>query len=239
MKWNKAETNRKLHRKGGGIGANQYGVYQVRHASSKQVMFIKTLLEQKAHDIKEVDYETLNVQGARDLITKLLSLPLKQGYVMPPTERQVSFAKKLIQDKEGGLELLNATLNKYGKNTLDDLSREAVSEIINSLIKKVDTPIKITEVGAYLYDETIYSIRKGVQSGKWQVWVYNEVVKTYIRNDKLLPLLKVITPDNRLTLEQAIQYSAQTGVCCHCGRTLTLLKSVASGMGAVCAKKYH
>ena len=228
------------HKQGGTKGGNQYGEYKVRHASDKQVMFIKTLLTQKAHNYNEseINFETLNVQGAGDMITKLLSLPLKEGYVIPPTERQINFAKKLIQDKEGGLELLNNVLKEKKVTSLEDLSKQSVSAIINTLINKTDVPLSITEVGAYLHNGTIYSIRQGQESKKWQVWSYNDIAKKYLRNDTLQPILKEITPNNRLTLEQAVKYSVQTGICCHCGRTLTVLKSVAGGIGPICAKRY-
>lgn len=229
------------HRTAGSVGGNQYGEYKVRYASPKQVLFIQTLLTQKAHNYKdgEIDFHTLNVQGAGDLITKLLALPLRADYVSQPTEKQVAFVKKLSQDKAGGLELLNKILADRKVNSVEQLSKEDVSLLIGTL-KLYDTkPLAITEVGAYLYEGEIYSIRIGNESKKWQVWSYDDNAKKYLRNDSLLHILKELTPTNRLTLEQAISRSVQTGVCCHCGRTLTLLKSVASGMGAVCAKKYH
>ena len=95
------------HRAGGSRGANGYGEYQVRYASEKQQLFIKTLLETKEHSFGEVDVATMNVQGAGELITKLLALKNKAGVVVPATEKQVSFATALIQKKEGGLETLN------------------------------------------------------------------------------------------------------------------------------------
>ena len=101
--------------------------------------------------------------------------------------------------------------------------------------------LAITEVGAYLLDETIYSIRLGRESNKLQVFAYSDISKKYVRLgiSKEKELLRQLQPTNRLTLEQAIKYSAQTGSCVHCGRTLTLRKSVVAGMGQVCASKYH
>lgn len=227
------------HRTAGSRGGNQYGEYKVRYASEKQVMFIQTLLSQKAHNEGEINFSTLNVQGATDLIKKLLTLPLREGYVIAPSEKQINFVKKLSQDKQGGIELLTNVLREQKVKAVEELSKQVVSGLINTLLAKEDTPVTITEVGAYLYEGEIYSIRLGVESRKWQVWSYSDEQKKYVRDESLLPLLKKIQPEHRLTLEQAINRSVQTGACCHCGRTLTLLKSVASGMGAVCAKKYH
>jgi len=232
------------HRKGGSKGANGYGEYQVRYASDKQINFIKQLLNSKQHNLTLTDeaLTKLNVQGAGELITNLLTLPAKEGYVIAPTERQVSYAQSLIQDKEGGIELLNDYLFTKKVNSLSDLDKSDVSAIINTLRARSNkpVPILIKEVGAYLLDETIYSIRKGSYSKEWQVWSYSDESKKYERNNKAneKKVLTTLDVSNRLTLEQAIRYSAQTGVCCHCGRTLTLLKSVTAGMGRVCASRY-
>ena len=224
----------------GAKGGNQYGAYQVRHASQRQVSFIKTLLQQKQHDLV-VDFENLNVQGAGDLITKLLALPLRDDYVAMPTERQLSFAQSLIKNRVGGMELYNQVLQNHGVNSLEQLTKSVVSGIINTLKDSDEISLAITEVGAYLLNETIYSIRLGKESGKLQVYSYSPYAEKYLRNDvsKEKEILRQLQPTDRLTLEQAIKYSAQTGSCVHCGRTLTLRKSVAAGMGQVCASKYH
>lgn len=232
------------HRIGGARGANGYGEYQVRYASEKQQLFIKTLLETKEHSFGEVDVATLNVQGAGELITKLLALPNKAGVVVKPSDKQVSFAMSLIQKKEGGMDTLNHYLHIRKAQSLEQLGRADVSEIINALKNAplIQVPIAITEVGAYLLDGTIYSIRLGNQSKKWQVWSFNPIAKKYLREpDKAKEdlVLQKVQPTDRLTLELAIKYSVQTGICCHCGRTLTVVKSVAGGIGPICAKRYN
>jgi hypothetical protein len=155
----------------------------------------------------------------------------------------VQFAQSLVTSKEGGQGLLANVLQSKGVHELSQLSRSDVSAIINSLktSKAKEVVIKISEVGAYLLNETIYSIRQGQESKKWQVWSYSDEAKKYQRNDKEVEtkVLSNVDETNRLTLSQAIKYSAQTGICCHCGRTLTVLKSVAGGIGPICAKRYR
>lgn len=237
------------HRTGGSKGANGYGEYQVRYASDRQKQFITSLLTTKEvpsdADITGISLDTLNVQGAKDLITWLLQLPNKAGVVIPPSEKQLSFATALVQKKADGLATLNHYLHNRKVNTIEQLGRADVSEIINTLKNSPDklAPCKLThkDVGAYLVDEVVYSIREGRQSGRLQVWSYSEASGKYVRNNLTIEkeILSKVELTDRLTLELAIKHSAQTGVCCHCGRTLTLLKSVAGGMGAVCAKKYQ
>ena len=232
--------NTTTHRKGGSTGANGYGEYQVRYASERQKKFIENLLATKNHNYNNLNLAELNVQGAGEIINELLSCDNKAGIVIPPTEKQLQFAQALVTSKEGGQGLLANVLQSRGVHELTQLSRGDVSAIINSLKLVKNAPMKITEVGAYLLDGTIYSIRQASESKKWSVWTYSDEVKKYVRNDVATKeILKKVEPTDRLTLELAIKYSAQVGICVHCGRTLTLLKSVAGGMGAICAKKYH
>jgi len=233
-------SNTTTHRKGGSTGANGYGEYKVRNASPKQVAFIEKLLATKNHNYNNLNLAELNVQGAGEIINALLSCDNKAGVVIPPTEKQLQFAQALVTSKEGGQGLLANVLQSKGVHELSQLSRGDVSAIINSLKLVKDAPMKITEVGAYLLDGIIYSIRQSNESKKWSVWTYSADVNKYVRNDVVKKeVLKKVEPKDRLTLELAIKYSAQVGICVHCGRTLTLLKSVAGGMGAICAKKYH
>jgi len=234
------------HRTGGSRGANGYGEYQVRHASPKQQLFIKSLLETKEHDYTLTDesISKLNVQGAGELITILLAKPNKAGVVLSATEKQLAYAQALILKKQGSLATLNAFLQKNKVHTLEELPKSDVSTLINELRYKSDkeVPISITDVGAYLLNGTFYSIRKGNQSKKWQVWTYDKNFGKYLREPiqtKEDSILQQLVPTDRLTLETAIKYSVQTGVCCHCGRTLTVLKSVAGGIGPICAKRYN
>jgi hypothetical protein len=234
-------TTLSTHRTGGAKGANGYGEYQVRYASDRQQQFIKTLLETKAHSFVDVDVTTLNVQGAGELITKLLALPNKAGVINPASEKQLSFANSLIAKKEGGTETLNHYLHNRKVSSLEELDRKDVSEIINALkfAKEVTPPMKITEVGAYILNGVVYSIRQHSETKRWSVWTYSDTAERYVRNDKESNVLYQLDTTDRLTLELAIKYSAQVGICVHCGKTLTVLKSVAGGIGPICAKKYH
>ena len=234
-------TTLSTHRTGGAKGANGYGEYQVRYASERQQQFIKTLLETKAHSFVDVDVTTLNVQGAGELITKLLALPNKPGVINSASEKQLSFANSLIKKKEGGTETLNHYLHNRKVSSLEELDRKDVSEIINALkfAKEVTPPMKITEVGAYILDGVVYSIRQNSETKRWSVWTYSDTAERYVRNDKEFGVLYKLDTTDRLTLELAIKYSAQVGICVHCGKTLTVLKSVAGGIGPICAKKYH
>lgn len=50
--------------------------------------------------------------------------------------------------------------------------------------------------------------------------------------------VRFVKADQRMTLEQAKAYGILTGICCCCGKDLTVPKSVAAGIGPVCAKRF-
>lgn len=231
-------TTTTKHRKGGSKGGNQYGSYTVRNASEKQIAFIKKLLDQKKHNNLSIDFTKLNVQGATELIKTLMALENNDTHFVLPTEKQLSYAKLLIRTKVNGFALEREVLDKNGVTSLANLSSTEVSKVINTLKPADYLPQQITETGAYRFNGRVVSVRIGNQSGKWQVWEYNKELGKWGYDFKKTWILAHLTPAMRLSLEEAIKISAQTGTCVHCGRTLTDLKSVAGGMGKVCADKY-
>lgn len=50
--------------------------------------------------------------------------------------------------------------------------------------------------------------------------------------------VRELGPEHKLTLEQAKEFGALYGTCCVCGKTLTDEKSIAAGIGPVCARKF-
>jgi len=230
-------TTTTKHRKGGTRGGNQYGEYTVRHATSKQIAFIEKLLADRVHNLT-LDLTQLNVQGAKEVIESLLKLEKRAD--SPATPKQIAYAQYLVRTKRNGFTLERATLDRYNVKELNDLrfKGKEVSAFIELLSKDKDLERTITEVGAYRWNGKVISVRIGRESGKWQVWEFNDSIKKWEFIYKKSWILLHLTPAMKLSLEEAIKVSAQTGTCVHCGRTLTDLKSVAGGMGKVCASKY-
>jgi len=98
------------------------------------------------------------------------------------------------------------------------------------------------DIGAYLHDGKIYSVRMDRKSNQIQAWEYNKERKEYRRpffSADERRILYSLRASARFTLSLAEKYSIETGICCHCGRYLSAKKSVANGMGPVCRKHYH
>jgi hypothetical protein len=225
-------------RVGGSIGGNQYGKYKVRTPSERQLAFIQKLLATKNHTLGTPDLSQLNVQGASDLIELLLGCDNLDTYLVVATPKQISYLKSLSISRVGGEELLKKLLDDNKATALETLSAELVGGAISTLVQYPEIRQSITETGAYKYNGVVYSIRIGRQSGRWQVYEYSPQDKKWVYYTKNNYVLKKLSSADRLSLNEAIEVSAQTGTCVHCGTTLTALKSVAGGMGKTCAEKY-
>lgn len=225
-------TPTKTHKRAGSKAGNQYGTYKVRTITNAQVNFLKKLLEQKKHnvDVSAINFEEINVQWGTELIDQLLKAEDKVERLA--SERQVAFVKSLAQNKVGG-EILLGLLEQR------ELTAKEASTWIEQLKNSSNArSITITDTGAYRYNGVVYSVRKGRQSGNWQVFSLNTDTNKWEYDKVAYKYLYYITASDRLTLNEAIEASGQTGSCVHCGITLTAVKSVAGGMGSTCAKKY-
>jgi Family of unknown function (DUF6011) len=102
--------------------------------------------------------------------------------------------------------------------------------------RRVEDPV--TEVGAYKHDEDIYKVQKSRQSGN----LYAKILVVGDRKGRFeyAPgAIKLLSASERMTLEQAKEYGAEFGVCCNCGATLIVEKSIEAGIGPVCAKRFR
>ena len=52
------------------------------------------------------------------------------------------------------------------------------------------------------------------------------------------PLLRLLKPEHKMTLEQAQAYGRLTGRCCRCAAILTDSDSIERGLGPICASKF-
>lgn len=109
---------------------------------------------------------------------------------------------------------------------------------------QVPTKTRATE-GMYRKAGSIYKVQAAVHgSGKTYA---KRLVETLVRDPKTgknkwrfeyAPgFVMELRPEHRLTIEQAKEFGALYGTCCVCGRTLTDEKSIAAGIGPVCAGK--
>ena len=169
--------------------------------------------------------------------------------ILAATEKQLSFIKSLAKEILGTDELANAFIVKLHEDGALS-SRVLVSGVIDELIAKRNAkraearPMYAAELEPGMYktaDGTIYKIQLAVHGSK----------KPYAK--RLVPpaefganaefvyapgAMRGILPEHKMTLEEAKEFGALYGTCCVCGRTLTDERSIAAGIGPVCARRF-
>jgi hypothetical protein len=218
----------------GSPASNQYGQFTVRYASPAQQRYIRKLLDERAHEFGDLNPATVNVQNASHVIDQLLRSPVRPDKVAPASDKQLAFIESLKFQRDGAEQFIQQFYAGYGS---DQLTAPDAKYLIDNLLKLPAVVRQVVvEVGAYRYNGTIYSVRRGRESGNlnafhWSPdtnqWTYAGATKYELR------------PEHRLSLAEALTFGVQTGSCAHCGITLTNKTSAMVGMGPTCRKKYE
>ena len=220
----------------GAKAGNQYGTFKVHYCSPAQARFIARLLNERVHDFQIGDATRVNKKHATRIIDQLLKCPKK--VIDPVSEKQLSYLDLLIKTRSGADQYTDLFLQAEKKSAIFSLDRDQAKKLIDQLVRlpKAQQSEVAIEVGAYLHDGVVYSVRRNSGSGRLHAFSFDADRKQWIFARDIVYQIK---PEERLTLAQASQFGASTGYCVHCGRTLTVQKSVVAGMGRVCASKYH
>ena len=145
------------------------------------------------------------------------------------TINQINFYNTLKNERD----LTGITL----PHITDATSNADMSNIISLLVQAPKLgSVPLLPTGFYLYEGSVYRVQKSKSShGHYAkrlivadgrgVWSYSPGA------------MKNLHGAERLTVEQAAFMGHHLGVCVVCGATLTDEKSVAAGIGPVCAKK--
>lgn len=96
------------------------------------------------------------------------------------------------------------------------------------------TPVTPAVEGMYILDGRIFKVQRAIH-GSGQLYA-KELQAT--KFDYAPGMYRRLNSSHRMTLEQAKEYGALYGTCCVCGRTLTDEKSIAEGIGPVCATRF-
>jgi hypothetical protein len=155
------------------------------------------------------------------------------------TAKQESYLKSLLDTRV--IDLL--TLQVIGKP--ESLSCTQASEVIGHLRNlpykvKESAPARVVAEGLesniiYLVEGAFYRVKRSRATGRMYACVLDDA-EGWVYDSAYIYLVK---PEHKLTLEQASAYGLATGVCIQCSATLTDPKSIALGIGPVCAKKYR
>lgn len=187
----------------------------VRLASDKQIAFIKSLIE-KLENPDEYLSELLVINGISDLT----ALPL-------------AVASKVIGTLQG---LAKAVPTQTTPTPVASVGASVVipAPSLPVIATPVAIPKVLVEVGAYNHGGEIYRVKASTY-GKRHAYKWDANRKKWVYANGVI---YKIVPAERLTLNDAMRFGAQTGSCVHCGRTLTDPESVRYGLGTVCIKRY-
>jgi hypothetical protein len=161
-----------------------------------------------------------------------------QTAARPASRAQFDLIKGLLARKaldealDGDVEFARRKAT-YGALT----SREA-SDLIDRLIA---APARGVPEGMHVTPEgTVYKVQRAVH-GSGRLYAKALVPDGVGRDWKFMYVaggLALLSADTYMTLDQAREFGALYGTCAACGRTLTDEKSIAAGVGPVCAEKF-
>lgn len=140
------------------------------------------------------------------------------------TERQVSFIEKLLTERVYSGEELD----------FEVMTSKTASDLIGQLLNAPRAKGVVAEVGMYrMPNGDIYRVHPSKTSSRLYAKKLDALAGGFEYSAGAIYQLK---PEHKMSLEQAKAFGVETGMCCVCGTFLTDPKSVAEGIGPVCAK---
>lgn len=239
----------------GAPAANQFGTFVVHPASEKQTRFIAKLVAERdlsgpcplpaALEAARAG-RPVNKRHASDFITWLLAQPRAASApsYRAASDKQVALIGRLVSERDGGQAALATALDVTGSARVEDLPIKAASGLIDALFAlpkaAVASPHGELESGMYVKDGVIYKVQRAVH-GSGHMYAKRLVDPAYPGAKATFEFesgaIRSLTPDHRMSLEQAKEYGALYGVCCVCGATLTNEVSIEAGIGPVCGSR--
>lgn len=209
--------------------------------SAKQASFIASLASgRELTNDQRIKVEAaaageLDKTKASELIDSLKGAPMQAGKT-GASEKQESFIRSLVADRECGVTDVEAFLAEIK----DRKAASAVIDTLKQLPKRGSTqPGGELEDGMYRLGDDIYKVYHTVHGANQQVAKILVVVDgegsfEYVGKRPL----RNLTPDHKMTLEEAKAFGRVYGVCCNCSATLTREESIEAGIGPICAQRF-
>jgi hypothetical protein len=139
----------------------------------------------------------------------------------PASIKQVGFIKSLISERS------------YTEAVeFDTLTSSEASSLITKLLA-MPTIGGVTEEGMYRKEDAIFRVQRSLETGNLYAKRLDVVEMKFIYE---AGAIKTINASHKMSLEEAKAFGVETGFCCVCAKFLTDPKSVAMGIGPVCAK---
>lgn len=142
---------------------------------------------------------------------------------IPASAKQVAFIQSLLSERTFTEPIDWANLTIASASNLIETLRN---------LPKADA---VSEVGMYrTADFAIYRVQRSRETGN----LYAKRLNIMGGFDYEQGAIRKLRPSDKMTLDEAKAFGVETGLCCVCGAFLTDPKSVAVGIGPVCAKSF-
>lgn len=123
-------------------------------------------------------------------------------------------------------------LEEYGRGRALVAERERLARAAAKALAATNDPVSAP--GMYRKDGKIYRVQKSRQSGYLYAKLLNPKNQCF---EYASGAMRELCESDRMTLEEAKAFGVETGVCCVCAALLTDPKSIAAGIGPICAKR--
>lgn len=167
------------------------------------------------------------------------------------SDAQYKFIASLAESRDVGMPA--AEYMAKIDNARVAMSKRAASQLIDTLknspwrkretVAPKATPGKpatpTVSEGMYLRDGKIFKVQRAVHgSGNLYAKELHGSKSEGFHFEYARGAIRTLTPEHRMTLDQAKEFGALYGTCCKCARTLTDESSIAAGIGPICAEKF-
>ena len=158
----------------------------------------------------------------------------------PATERQVDYLRSLLASRKVDADYRADLESRLADGILD---KGRASDAISALrvAPKAAAPSKPNvEEGMYRKGGVIFRVHRSRESGN----LYAKRLELDLMGSGKPSFVYAkgaimsITTDDKMSRDDAKAFGVETGICCVCSAYLTDAKSVAEGIGPVCAKRF-
>lgn len=160
----------------------------------------------------------------------------------PATEKQISFIKSLIAERD----VSELELNRYRTLVREQGTKGAsrVIDLLKATPRKIgQEPVTVAPEGMHKVGDRIFKVQRAVHGSgnlyaKELVQAGPDAFEDGFKFEYSPGIIRILNDSTLMTIEEAKRFGALYGTCCVCGRTLTDENSIAEGIGPVCAKKF-
>lgn len=156
----------------------------------------------------------------------------------PATAKQIAFARRLYVERypaeniDEMVEIFSSLTSRNASITIDNL-------LSMPRQRRQQTPSRpaVTEPGMYRKGDDFYRVQRSRGSGN--LYAKRLVVSEFGKGhfEYASGAIFGLSDEDRMSVEEAKQFGFAYGICCVCSAELSDPKSVAAGIGPVCAKR--